>query len=93
MSKLIIALLILVGFSSCANNKYVDYEPRYLSSNGEHKYFEEPELDSTEFANTIQVLKYYGEKYRTNNHNVILITKKLSKNWTLKQKLDSKKRS
>ena len=85
MSELIIkaTFLVLVVFlqSGCSENKYVEYKPHYLSDN--HKYYGNPELDSAEYQNTIQVLEYYGETYKTKNGNVILISNQLSNDWEL----------
>ena len=80
---LIVIFSILIGLNSCSENKYVEYRPHYLSGNNEHKYYGEPELDSIEFTNTVQVLEFYGEDYKTKNGNVILITKQLIKDWDL----------
>ncbi|WP_298516440.1 hypothetical protein [uncultured Kordia sp.] len=79
--KVTFLVLVLVGLSSC--NEYVEYKPHYLSNNNEHKYYGKPELDSAEFHNTIQVLVYYEETFKTKNSNVILITKQLSNDWEL----------
>lgn len=83
IKRISIIFLIGIGLSSCTGNNYVEYKPHYLSGNNEHKYFGEPELDSIEFKNTIQVLEFYGNEYKTKNGNVILITKELNQDWTL----------
>jgi len=75
--------LFIIILSSCDEVKYVEYKPHYLSSNSDKKYFGEPYLDPTEFANTVQVLEYYGEDFKTKSDNVILISNKLSKDWEL----------
>lgn len=75
--------LIVIGLSACSENKYAEYKPHYLSENNENKYYGEPELDSTEFKNTIQVFEYYGEEYKIKNGNIILISTHLSKDWEL----------
>lgn len=83
IKKATFLVLVVVGLSACSNNEYVEYKPHYLSDNNEGKYYGIPELDSAEFQNTIQVLEYYGEAYKTKNGNVILISKQLSNNWEL----------
>jgi len=83
IKKLSILFLIVVGLNSCTQDKFVKYKPHYLSGNNEHKYYGEPELDSVEFKNTIQVLEFYGNEYKTKNGNMILITKELNQDWTL----------
>lgn len=80
---LIVLFSIITGLNSCNENNYVEYKPHYLSSNNEHKYYGEPELDSIEFVNTLQVLEYYGEDFQTINGNIIFISKDLSENWEL----------
>jgi hypothetical protein len=83
IKKISVLFLIVIGLSSCAENNYVEYKPHYLSGNNEHKYYGESELDSIEFKNTIQVLDFYCNEYKTKNGNVILITKELNQDWTL----------
>ena len=83
IKKLAFLVLAIVGLNACSHNKYVEYKPHYLSSNNEHKYYGNPELDSVEYKNTIQVFEYYGETFKTKNGNVILISEQLSKNWEL----------
>jgi hypothetical protein len=83
IKKAVFLVLVVVGLSACSDNEYVEYKPYYLSDNNEHKYYGNPELDSTEFQNTIQVLEYYGETYKTKNGNVILISNRLSEDWEL----------
>jgi len=80
---LIVFFLIIIGLNSCIENSSVEYKPHYLSGNSEHKYYGEPELDSIEFVNTLQVLEFYGEDYETKNGSVILITKELANDWEL----------
>ncbi|MCL6275003.1 hypothetical protein M3P19_13365 [Muricauda sp. 2012CJ35-5] len=53
-----------------------------MSKNNEDKFYGDPELDSIEFNNTIQVLEYYGHTYKTNG-NKIFITKTLNGDWEL----------
>ena len=83
IKKLIVLFIIVIGLNSCAGDKFVEYKPHYLSGNNEHKYYGESELDSVEFKNTIQVLEFYGNEYKTKKGNVILITKELNQDWTL----------
>ena len=83
IKKIILIVWVLAGLYACSENEYVEYKPHYLSDNNEHKYFGNPELDSTVFQNTIQVLEYYGETFKVKNGNVILITKQLSNDWEL----------
>ena len=75
--------LLIIGINSCALNSYVEYKPHYLSKNSERKYYGQPVLDSIQFANTLQVLKYYKEDYKTKNGTVILVTKELAEDWSL----------
>ena len=79
--KITFSILVLVGLNSCVDNEYVEYKPLVLSENNEQKVYGKAELDSIEFQNTIQVLEYYNESYRTKNGNVILIPEQLSKDW------------
>lgn len=81
--KKVILISFIIGLNSCSEDNYVEYKPHYLSSNHQQKYFGKAELDSIEFKNTIQVLEFYGNDYKTKNGNVILITKELDKDWTL----------
>ena len=83
IKKLSILFLIVIGLNSCIQDKFVKYKPHYLSGNNKHKYYGEPELDSIEFKNTIQVLEFYGNEYKTKNGNMIFITKELNQDWTL----------
>ena len=83
IKNLSVLFLLVVGLNSCTEDKFVEYKPHYLSRNNEHKYYGESGLDSVEFKNTIQVLEYYGNEYKTKNGNVILITKELNQDWTL----------
>ncbi len=72
---------MLIGLVACDSYKYVTYKPHYLTSNSEHKYYGKAGLDSVEFANTKQVLTYYGEDYKTKNDSVILVNRRLAKEW------------
>lgn len=84
---IIIQTIFLVGLisvlSGCWEVEFVEYRPHYLRDNNEEKYYGKPELDSSEFQNTIQVLEYYGESFKTKNGNVILISDQLSNDWEL----------
>ncbi len=51
--------------------------------NIQNVYFRDIELDSNEYENTIHVLKYYGEKFKTRDGNIVLISKELADNWEL----------
>ena len=75
-------LFVVLSFT-CNEDKYVEYKPHFVSNSNEQKYFGDPELNSSEFTNTIKVLEYYGEDYKLKNGNIILITKELSNNWEL----------
>ncbi len=77
----ILGFLIFLGLPSCIGDKFVEYRPHHLID--EIKYYRESELDSMEFLNTIHVLDYYGEDFKTKNGNVIFITQELSEDWEL----------
>ena len=79
----IFVIAFFIVFMSCAKHRYVEYKPHYVTSNGNTKYYKASGLDSTEFANTIHVLEFYGMKYKTENGNVILITRQVAKDWNL----------
>lgn len=83
LRSIIIGYFLTIGLSACNQDQYVEYRPHYLSKNSAHKSFGEPTLDSAEYKNTIQVLEYYGEDFKTKDENVILISKALSKDWEL----------
>lgn len=73
------SMLIL---TACINYKFVEYKPHYRDESG-NRYNGDIELDSNEYENTIHVLKYYGEKYKTRDGNIVLISKDLADNWEL----------
>jgi len=83
LKSIIIIYVFIVGSSSCNEVKYVEYRPPYLSSKNDITYFGDPHLDSIEFVNTVQVLEYYGEDFKTKGDNIILISDRLSKDWEL----------
>ena len=77
------SVVLALVLNSCINQTYVAYKPHYLSSNSEYKYYGEVTLDSAEFVHIKQVLDYYGEEYKTENSNTVLLPKKLAKQWEL----------
>jgi hypothetical protein len=80
-NRIVSLVVLLIGLVACDSYKYVTYKPHYLTSNSEHKYYGKAGLDSVEFANTKQVLTYYGEDYKTKNDSVILVNRRLAKEW------------
>lgn len=79
----LLLVFAMVAIVACDGNKFVEYKPHYFNPTSDQKYYGDAELDSTEFVNTQHVLTYYGEAFKTENDNVILITKELANDWDL----------
>lgn len=68
--------------------KYTEYKPHFFDN--DNKHFGEPELDSLELKNVIQVLHFYNIDYKIKNNNTILISEELNNDWELMWNITSK---